>query len=403
MAIVDTSFIDPSQRRLVMDTSNIANQIANIVGQRRAEARQDELLAQKKQVEDLRTRHQGRMAQLQGVIGLDSIESKRTQMAKLGQDAIARKEDPSLYTQALEITNPDEFNLYLARNLNEEANRAGMIDQALGQIESALPASMQEFLGKAEAADLERGSPEFQRAGRIALGLEPRAGISAQERIAGDPELTSQVAGSQAQITAAREEAKLEKELELIPDIKSAIKTAEQDAISKGESLSDLNKAKVALPGLVDMTDKLHKLSDVATYTKGGRLFDLAAKELGFGATKGATARAKMNALVKNEILPLLRITFGAAFTETEGDKLEATLMDINATPAEKKATLEAFINQQMQRIEQKERGLGLEVTPREQRLREARETQAEAVTGVPAPSSSPTRKVGRFTIEVVD
>ena len=51
-------------------------------------------------------------------------------------------------------------------------------------------------------------------------------------------------------------------------------------------------------------------------------------------------------AKVDNQVLPLLRDTFGAAFTVKEGETLRATLGDPNKSPAEKKAVLRAFIEQ---------------------------------------------------------
>ena len=80
--------------------------------------------------------------------------------------------------------------------------------------------------------------------------------------------------------------------------------------------------------------------------TGAGQLANLFRRQLGLDVGEGAIARAEYDSVVNNQILPLLRITFGAAFTETEGDKLKATLGDIDASPAEKKAVLRAFINQ---------------------------------------------------------
>ena len=60
---------------------------------------------------------------------------------------------------------------------------------------------------------------------------------------------------------------------------------------------------------------------------------------------KGASDRAEYIARVKNNILPLLRQTFGAAFTAAEGDSLLATLGDPNMHPSQKDAVLKAFID----------------------------------------------------------
>jgi dsDNA-binding SOS-regulon protein len=67
-------------------------------------------------------------------------------------------------------------------------------------------------------------------------------------------------------------------------------------------------------------------------------------KQVGGGPTEGALARVSYISHVKNNILPLLRQTFGAAFTAAEGDSLLATLGDPDMHPDEKKAALAAFI-----------------------------------------------------------
>jgi hypothetical protein len=158
------------------------------------------------------------------------------------------------------------------------------------------------------------------------------------------------------QTAAAKESGKLESQLAQLPDIRASIQTAEASAASRGESLSSLNRAQAALPGLKEVVNKLIGLADVATYTLAGRAFDTVAKEFGFGATEGSTARAKMESLVNNQILPLLRDTFGAQFTEKEGEQLRKTMLDINASPAQKKEILGSFFEQKMRDLDTKGR-----------------------------------------------
>ncbi len=219
---------------------------------------------------------------------------------------------------------------------------------------SQLPAGAREFQAMVESAGLEPGSEEYQQAALVELGLEPRAGISAKERIAQDPELSRRVAQLERETEAAKETGKLETQKQMLPQIRASIKEAEQEAKSRGEAISDLARAEAALPGLQEVVGKLADLSDVATYTWGGRVFDTAVKELGFGATEGATARAKMESLVNNQILPLLRDTFGAQFTEREGEQLRKTMLDINAAPAQKREILNSFLEQKMRDLETK-------------------------------------------------
>jgi len=211
-------------------------------------------------------------------------------------------------------------------------------------------------------------SPEEKAGARkVWAGIQARAGLSAEERIAQEG-TTGEVAQSQAVIkgakSGAREEAELGAQSRLLPDIRAQIKRAESEATAQGETATALTRAKAAMPGLLDVSDKLKKLADVATYTTTGRLVDLAAKELGFGSTKGGTARSTMTSVVDNQVLPLLRDTFGAAFTVTEGDRLRDSLLDPDASPEAKKATLDAFIDQKYRNIETQERELGVSATP---------------------------------------
>ena len=66
---------------------------------------------------------------------------------------------------------------------------------------------------------------------------------------------------------------------------------------------------------------------------------------------EGARARADYEATIANNILPLLRQTFGAQFTEKEGESLKTTLGDPNKSPSEKNAVLDAFIESKLNNI----------------------------------------------------
>jgi hypothetical protein len=202
------------------------------------------------------------------------------------------------------------------------------------------------------ATQLERDSA------KRALGDKARAGISAQERIAGSPELTTQVAESQAEIEGAKEGSKLTQKRKHLPGITKAVKLAEKAAIERGDTLNDLQRSKAAMPGLTSAVDELKELAKIATSTWGGKLFDTAVKQTGFGATKGATARAKFISIINNQVLPLLKPTFGGSFSVQEGESLKATMGDPDATPEEKIAQLDSFINQKVRDIETKQRQL---------------------------------------------
>lgn len=106
------------------------------------------------------------------------------------------------------------------------------------------------------------------------------------------------------------------------------------------------------LPGLKSVVSELSQLADKATYTTAGKLWDDVVRETGNLPTEGAQARTKYMSMVDNQVLPLLRDTFGAAFTVSEGESLRATLGAPDKSPAEKKAVLEAFIEQKVRDLD---------------------------------------------------
>lgn len=179
-----------------------------------------------------------------------------------------------------------------------------------------------------------------QQSAAIAQGLLSKAGATtAKERIAGDPGLTQKVATSQAKI-------------------RSAIKQAETTAKARGETITDLSRAEAAMPGLTEVVGKLKVLADDATFTLVGKAFNAVAKQFGL-STKGDTSRASMVSIVDNQVLPLLRPIFGAAFTAAEGDRLRNAFLDPDSTSDSRKAQLDAFLDQMQRNIEVKKRELG--------------------------------------------
>lgn len=119
-----------------------------------------------------------------------------------------------------------------------------------------------------------------------------------------------------------------------------------------GEAKANLYRMSSNLPGLTKTVEQLTQLSDAATYTPGGQAIDTARRWLDMDPREAAVARTKYMAIVDNQILPLLRETFGAAFTVQEGESLRATLGAPEKTPTEKKAVLDAFIEQKKRNIE---------------------------------------------------
>lgn len=127
---------------------------------------------------------------------------------------------------------------------------------------------------------------------------------------------------------------------------------------AKGESTVKLKELKASLPGLEQVAADLSVLGKKATYTMTGQGVDAVRRQLGMSAGEGSVARKEYISKVDNEVLPLLRSTFGAAFTAKEGDSLKATLGDPNASPEEKDAVLRSFIQTKRAQIK------GLEGAP---------------------------------------
>jgi hypothetical protein len=209
-----------------------------------------------------------------------------------------------------------------------QRERTGLIEA----IRPALNEQGQFDISKADASS---------RAAAIALGLIPKAGtITGQERIAEDPKLTERVATSQGKI-------------------KAAVKLAEVQAKERGETITDLARSEAALPGLIEVVGKLKSLADNATFTLAGKGFNAVAKQFGF-STEGDTSRTSMVSIVDNQVLPLLKPIFGAAFTAIEGDRLRNAFLDPDSTPDSRKASLDAFLQQMERNIETKRGELGV-------------------------------------------
>lgn len=177
-------------------------------------------------------------------------------------------------------------------------------------------------------------------AGTEALIAEEKAAAAAKGKAKGEFETRDIVASTKASIASAQ-------------------KSAESQAKGLGEDELAYRRLKSSLPSLGAVVSELRDLADIATATKVGRFFDSAAKEMGFGATEGATASAKYGALVRNQVLPLLKATLGAAFTDNERQALESTMGDQNLTAKEKQVQLDAFWNAKILELESKERLLG--------------------------------------------
>lgn len=133
---------------------------------------------------------------------------------------------------------------------------------------------------------------------------------------------------------------------------------------AKGEAQASLESQESKIRSLEENVNKLSELGKKATYTYAGRGRDAIIREMGQPVGEGAVARAEYISMVDNQILPLLRDTFGAQFTQKEGESLRATLGDVNKSPEEKDAVLRSFINQKKANIETLRKQVGVEAQP---------------------------------------
>lgn len=127
--------------------------------------------------------------------------------------------------------------------------------------------------------------------------------------------------------------------------------------LGQAEAMLDVMTAN--MPELESAVVSMGNLGDKATYNWAGRIGDEGSKQLGEEPTEGALARAEYVSRARQEILPLLRLTFGAAFTEKEGDKLMETLADADAHPKVKRRILAAFIEKKRNQIKSLQRQTG--------------------------------------------
>lgn len=278
------------------------------------------------------------------------IQQQANQLEQEGDIAGANK------VRELLVLPPEQRNrslkaIQVAALSPEQIGRVIMQGQGGGQAKSASQVEYETALATVQDPN---ASDTAVKAAEIKLGLKPRAVGSAVQTIT-DKGTAGDIALTEEEIARGKETGKSKAQLKYKPQIESAVTLAKKEAAEKGEVLTDLARMQAAKPGLDQAVSELRELSSIASSTIGEKIFDAATKELGFGATKGSTARAKFRAIIDNQVLPLLKPTFGAAFTVSEGDALRATLGDPDSSPAEKMAQLEAFIAQKERDIATKQ------------------------------------------------
>lgn len=338
----------------------IADRIGQALNLKRQQARLDEEKAKKEQALQLKQAAQTAGAQALRIRDIKDPTAKRKEIAVMARETLEAGGDPTPFAELLNIQNTDELNMNLTRIAVDASDAGKYIDERLNQqtqqkIGTYNPRdytveSFAEFRKTGNPASLVRHTEKTVDIGGVPHRLVPGT-TNQYEPI----KTTKEVAKTEEEISGAKERGKLGAQLKLKPQIESAVVTVRKAAEERGEAFTDLSRMNAALPGLRDTVSQLKELSSIATSTLGGKIFDAAVKESGFGSTKGATAKAKFIAIVNNQVLPLLKPTFGAAFTVQEGESLKATMGDPDASPEQKIAQLDAFIAQKVRDIETKE------------------------------------------------
>jgi hypothetical protein len=122
--------------------------------------------------------------------------------------------------------------------------------------------------------------------------------------------------------------------------------------VGQGDAAVTYESMKAKLPGVQAVIAEMDGLAEKATYTMTGQAYDAIRKEFGAEPREAAVARQEYIAKARNQVFPMLRDTFGAQFTQAEGQALLATMGDPNMTPAEKQAVLKAKIDQYIRDME---------------------------------------------------
>jgi hypothetical protein len=177
--------------------------------------------------------------------------------------------------------------------------------------------------------DAQSEDPTVRNSALVALGERAKAGMSAQERIANDEELTDRVSDSGAKISGAEAKSKTQQ---------TALATREQSAVDIGIESADSFSTITRALGLLKEID-----------TGGVNAVQLRAKQ--FFGVEGADEGELSNALGK-AVLSQLKTIFGAQFTVQEGERLER----IEASFGKSNATNMRLLDRELTKIERKAR-----------------------------------------------
>lgn len=357
------AIVDPRGYNLVPDASGLANTLLKAFQVRQSNQKEADALEREKST--LKLKQAGAQAlSLRDLLDVDDINERKAnflrvkgQISRNAQEAISAGGDPAAWEGLLNAPDIPTLRLGLTR-MGVGAFPEKFADARMG----ARSTNKYQF-GRGETLKDEKtnklyfATPQMDpQTGEVRAQI---AGIDHNEtpqgrlvRVSGLGLTPQETVKQKADEAAATRGAELKQELIWKSRIEADVAKARAEAKGQGEAAVELAQREAAMPGIREVVENLKELSGVATYTTKGKIFDLMVKELGFGSTQGATARAKYISIIDNQVLPLLKPILGAAFTEREGARLTATMGDPDASPEQKNAALDAFLAQAERQIE---------------------------------------------------
>ncbi len=147
------------------------------------------------------------------------------------------------------------------------------------------------------------------------------------------------------------------------PTHEADVVAARETAKDKVKSKFDYEQQLAGRKSVYEMTARLRELAPVASHNLGERGLDWFQRQVGMGTGEDAAARAEYQNIAMSSLLPKLKQTFGGQLSEEERKALLSTLGDINYSPEEKLAAIDAFEDAFERDLEDKRIFLGEKVS----------------------------------------
>ena len=136
--------------------------------------------------------------------------------------------------------------------------------------------------------------------------------------------------------------------------ISFADKKGAEEGKAEGIANAENKDFKAQLPALERTAGTLYKLADLATYNFAGKTRDIILRETGLDVGDAADAATAYANVVKVNILPTLKATFGGNMSIEEGKWLLSTLGDASMSPSQKIAAIDTRVQGWINQAESK-------------------------------------------------